>query len=216
MAASQAALTMMQFTATNTEKKTLLFGGTFDPFHKGHIYILQKAIELTDCQRIIIMPACISNFKEDSRPASGEDRYKMISLALEDFVPSRDVELVLSDYEITKGGVSYSYNTVKHIIESVRIKGKLGFLMGDDLLPTLEAWYRFDDLKELVTFVCFTREKAALPQDCQADIIFYNVEPYVASSTDVRGGEGKELPAKVAAYIESHGLYYAGKDCKGE
>ena len=108
----------MLSTGTNTEKSTLLFGGTFDPVHKGHLYILDKAIELSGYERIIIMPAFISNFKPGTHPADAMQRYEMLSLALEDF-DSRGTELVLSDWEIRKGGVSYTYDTVCQIYGDV-------------------------------------------------------------------------------------------------
>lgn len=204
----------MLSTGTNTEKSTLLFGGTFDPVHKGHLYILDNAIELSGYERIIIMPAFISNFKPGTHPADAMQRYEMLSLALEDF-DSRGTELVLSDWEIRKGGVSYTYDTVCQIYKDYALKGRLGFLMGDDLIDRLTGWYRYDDLCSIVDFVCFTRDDR--PLDCPhgACVKFYHVTAYEASSTAVREGDVTQLPDAVRRYIEEHGLYYAGKDCQG-
>ena len=198
---------MMRTTGTNTEKKTLLFGGSFDPVHKGHLYIIEKACELTDYERIIIMPAYKSNFKRGTKPASAAERYEMLSIALADLVLPHDAEIVLSSYEIEKKGISYTYDTVRHIYDEYALNGKLGFLMGDDLLHDLDRWYNYDALKELVTFVCFTRCRDSLTYPGDADIIFYDVPPYKASSTDVREGDFSELTTDVRRYIEEHGLY---------
>ena len=112
-----------------------------------------------------------------------------------------------SSYEIEKKGISYTYDTVRHIYDEYALKGKLGFLMGDDLLHDLDRWYNYDALKELVTFVCFTRGRDSLTYPGDADIIFYDVPPYKASSTDVRDGDYSELTTDVRRYIEEHGLY---------
>ena len=85
----------MRTTGTNTEKKTLLFGGSFDPVHKGHLYIIEKACELTDYERIIIMPAYKSNFKRGTKPASAAERYEMLSIALADLVLPHDLMQLL-------------------------------------------------------------------------------------------------------------------------
>ena len=76
-------LTTMPTTETSTEKSTLLFGGSFDPVHRGHEYILEKALEKTDYERIVVMPAHLSNFKQDSRPACAADRLNMLHLAFD-------------------------------------------------------------------------------------------------------------------------------------
>lgn len=209
MAVSPHGWTMMPNTGTNTEKRTLLFGGTFDPVHNGHLYIIRKAIELTDYERIIVMPAAISNFKPGTHPASGADRLAMLALALEHVDP-HGRQIVLSSYEIDRKGVSYTYDTVCEMYRRYAISGRLGFLMGDDLVAGLAGWYRFDDLKRLVDFVCFTRDGGNLDCPPGAAVRFLSVEPYHASSTDVRSGDVEGLPAEVAGYIDRHGLYYAG------
>lgn len=199
----------MQFTGMKREK-TLIFGGTFDPVHKGHLYLLKMAEEHTDYGRVVIIPARISNFKQGTHPASGEDRLKMLECAIGEYKeenPSSHIDIVISDMEIRREGVSYSYDTVREVIESYPIIGKPGFLMGDDLLSGLERWYRFDDLKKLVTFVCFTRGMHELSSDSGADIIYIPVEAYTASSSAVRDGERSTLTKGVAEYVQAHGLY---------
>ena len=201
--------TTLPTTATSTDrKKTLLFGGSFDPVHSGHLYIVSKAIELTDYQRIVVMPTSVSNFKPGSRPASGADR-----LAFEDF-DSRGRELVISGWEVAKGGVSYTLETVKAMYSLFPVEGTLGFLMGDDLLEGLERWYGYGELVKLVHFVCLTRG-GAVAHPAGACVEFLSVAPHRASSTAVRSGEEGEGLEKVRAYIEEHGLYYAGRNREG-
>ena len=215
MAASPPEWTTMPSTGTSTDRRTLLFRGTFDPVHYGHLYIISKAIELTDYERIVVMPAAISNFKPGTHPAGGADRLAMLSLALE-HVDARGREIVLSSYEIDKSGVSYTYDTVCEMYRRFGIAGRLGFLMGDDLLADPSRRYRHDDLCALVDFVCFTRDGVNLDCPEGAAVRFFSVEPFHASSTDVRSGDMTGLPPEVARYIEEHGLYHAGRNRQGD
>ncbi|MDE5992293.1 MAG: nicotinate-nicotinamide nucleotide adenylyltransferase, partial [Oscillospiraceae bacterium] len=85
-----------------------IFGGSFDPVHKGHVSLaseLQKALRLDE---IIVMPTGISPFKKDMkrRPAGGLDRLEMCRLAFAD-MPF----VTVSDYEVLQGGVSYTVDT---------------------------------------------------------------------------------------------------------
>lgn len=201
----------MQYTGMRP-KRTLIFGGTFDPVHKGHMYLLRMAEEHTDAERVIIVPARISNFKQGTHPASGEDRLNMLDIAIREYresYPDSRLEIILSDMELKREGISYSYDTVSEVIRTFPIEGKVGFLMGDDLLEGLDRWYNFDKLRELVTFVCFTRGTHPLESDTEAEIKFIPVMAYPASSSEVRGGDLSNLSKGVSEYVLSHGLYRA-------
>ena len=191
-------------------EKTLLFGGTFDPVHKGHLYLLRMAEEHTDYNRVIIVPAYISNFKQGTHPASGADRMAMLSIAIKEYYElykESRLEIILSDIELNREGVSYTYDTVVSILKEYPIEGRLGFLMGDDLLEGLDRWYRFDDLKHLVTFVCFTRGFHEAESETDADISYIPIEAYHSSSTEIREGKFGNLTKGVYEYVVSHGLY---------
>ena len=111
-------------------------------------------------------------------------------------------------------GVSYTLETVKAIYSLFPVEGTLGFLMGDDLLAGLERWYGYEELVKLVHFVCLTRG-GAVAHPAGACVEFLSVAPLRASSTAVRSGEEGEGLEKVRAYIEEHGLYYAGRNREG-
>lgn len=191
-------------------EKTLLFGGTFDPVHLGHMYLLKMAGEKTDYKRIILMPAKISNFKQGRPPASGVDRLRMLQIQVEEFLsenPDFRPEVIISTLELDREGVSYTYDTVKSLLETYPVEGRLGFLMGDDLLSGLDHWYHFEELSRLVTFVCFTRGMHPMQNIPGADITFIKVRPYESSSSQVREGDYSHLGKGVRDYVISHGLY---------
>jgi len=187
-------------------KKTLLFGGTFDPVHEGHMHIIRQAELYTDYERLIIMPARLSNFKQHSNPASAEDRLAMLHLALSDYKPLR-MEILISTLEVEREGVSYTYDTVKDVLSLYPVEGRLGFLMGDDLLKDLDKWYKAEELRKLLAFVCFTRSGSAEYDYPGYDIRMIEAPSLDASSTDVRNGRFEHLSKGVRDYVVSHGLY---------
>lgn len=193
-----------------TSKPTLLFGGTFDPVHNGHLHLLKMAETHTDYLRVIIMPARISNFKQGTRPADAEDRWQMLLIAIDEYKnanPTSRLELIPSRYEIDKEEVSYTYETVKEVIKTYPIEGKLGFLMGDDLIPSLDKWYNFKELEKHVEFVCFTRDGNKARQIRGAEIKYIQSEVFPSSSSAVREGDFSNLSPGVRNYVRTHRLY---------
>lgn len=144
-------------------KKTAMLGGSFDPIHLGHLFLLHCAIQNTDYKRFVIVPANMSNFKRDRQlSADSSARMKMIEIALKDYrkiyPQDRDIEIVISDFELSKGGISYTYDTVCHLIEKYKLQDKLGLLIGDDHIERLTEWYKFEQMKEKVQFVICPRD----------------------------------------------------------
>lgn len=202
---------IMMPTTEMKSKITCIFGGTFDPIHKGHLHILNQLEDYTPYERVIVIPARISNFKQDSHPTPAVDRYNMVKIALNEYSSNRPtrLELVVSDMEIKRGGISYTYDTVIDVMERYSITGRLGIIMGDDLIPDLDKWYKIDELKQIVDFICFTRDKVEIPEREGYHITKIKSPVYKASSTNVRQGDFSALTDGVKEYVESHGLYKA-------
>lgn len=196
---------------TGMKCKTAVFGGSFDPIHLGHLHLLHEVAERTDIGHVILVPTLISNFKQNSNPASFSERVMMANLAIEDFkeiYPDDDLALTVSTIEGDRGGISYSSDTVRTLLPDYGADGKLFFLIGDDILEKLDKWHDFDYLKEHVIFVCFPRD--GLRRSVQdAEIIFIDAPVFPASSTKARAGDCGMLSKRVYAYAKDHGLYKA-------
>ena len=91
----------------STYKKIGLFGGSFDPVHLGHLLVAQAAREEAGLERIFFIPAAQSPFKPDSAPAPAAERLRLLRLAL-----AGDADSEVDAQEITRGGVSYTIDTV--------------------------------------------------------------------------------------------------------
>lgn len=196
---------------TETKNKIAIIGGTFDPVHLGHLHLFHHVDTHTDIEELVIIPALLSNFKQNSKPVSFQDRVRMLELAIEDYrdlFPESDLMLRVSDIEGRRGGVSYTADTIRAIFDEAEDNGKVNFIMGDDLLDGLERWYDYDYLKEHVRFYCFTRS-GEMEYKGEAEVHLFDSPQFEASSTEVREGKEELLSRRVLEYIDENDLYIA-------
>ena len=138
-------------------KTTAIFGGSFDPVHRGHISVIKRLSKKFD--RFIVVPSFISPFKRDTEAASGKARIKMLKAAV-----GHIGNVVVSDYEIKKGGISYSAETVEHFAEKYP-NDELVFVIGTDMAERLGEWKNFEKLCSLCSFFVVKREDYEIDKD---------------------------------------------------
>lgn len=196
-----------------------IFGGSFDPVHKGHVGLaseLQKSLGLDE---VIVMPTGISPFKKDMarRPASGADRLEMCRLAFAD-MPFATV----SDHEISQNGVSYTVDTVRHF-HGLYPNDKLFLLVGGDMLTSFDRWKSWQEILSVCGLAAVSRERdGADTEDLEkkaaelrkfGEVIFVKSKPLEISSTEIREKIIKNcdiscyVPQNVVKYILECGLY---------
>jgi nicotinate-nucleotide adenylyltransferase len=130
--------------------KIAVYGGTFDPIHHGHLILAREAREMLGLENVIFVPAAVSPLKE-SPVASAEMRLWMLRAAIED-----EAGFVVDDCELRRSPPSYTIDT----IEEIRTRegdAEIYYLIGDDNVPALAKWHRFDELKKAVRFVVLDR-----------------------------------------------------------
>jgi nicotinate-nucleotide adenylyltransferase len=197
-----------------------IFGGTFNPVHSGHVRLLETVCKAVKLDEIFVIPTKQPPHKEAHELASENDRLEMCRLAFGDFPCVK-----VSDYEFTREGKSYSYYTVSHF-RSLYPDSRIYFIMGSDMLLSLDSWYRAEDLLEMCTPLCISRcesDSAAareyaekLKSGCGA--IFVEAEPFEVSSTQIRKMIHHKkftnlycyLPKNVVKYIMEKNLYGQG------
>ena len=193
-----------------------IYGGSFDPVHIGHVALADCAVRQCGLDELIFMPARISPFKQDRRVTDGEDRLAMIKTVL-----YYDPAFTVSDYELLKGGPSYTVETLRHF-DSLK-EGKLHFVCGFDSTVQLDTWYEGPEILRNYPIITVRRpdtddalgmEKIAYyRREYRSDITVLDMPPVDASSTEiremVRRGEdisGLVLP-ETEEYIIEHKLY---------
>jgi len=185
-----------------------LFGGSFNPVHTGHLLMAQAALEELQLSRLALIPAAQSPFKPESDLAPAAQRLRLLRLAL-----AGKTQCWVDDQEITRGGVSYSIDTVRAY--SVRFPGaELWYVIGGDHAQLLPKWREAEELARLVRFAVVPRpgeESPALPPPFQGCAL-RGWPFYVSASqirTRVRTGLSVEwlVPRAVAEAIRNNGLY---------
>jgi nicotinate-nucleotide adenylyltransferase len=130
---------------------TLVFGGTFDPVHRGHIESVCAVSRLLGDVDIYLVP-CQTPAHRPPPSASPEDRLKMLQLA----VASQD-RIFVDDCELRRDGTSYTVDTLLGYRERVGESGALLFLMGRDSWVTLPSWDRWEELTDLAHLLILER-----------------------------------------------------------
>ncbi len=202
-----------------------IFGGSFNPFHTGHLNIAQIALTQFKLNKVLFIPCKVSPFKTTCRPDMFVDdvhRLKMIELSIAGYEKFESCPI-----EINRGGISYSYDTVASIKKNFP-DSKLFFIIGSDTLLTLSQWYKIHALLTMCEFVTVDRPRV--------EKILNKVPGFTAkdsgrltehritgrlfdiSSSEIRrkiaAGESIKglVDSKVEDYIKKNNLYFSNID----
>ena len=191
--------------------RTGIFGGSFDPPHKGHINIALAAKNELELDRIIMVPTGQAPHKPDIS-ANACDRVNMCRSLCEKY------GFELSLYEAEKEGNCYTADLLDHF-KSEAPDDEFYFIVGGDSLDYMDKWYRPERIFPLCTVVVARRkgtgdEKAAyLKEKFGAQIRFLDCGYFDISSTRVREAVLSEedisdiLEPETAEYIKKNSLY---------
>lgn len=166
-------------------KKAGIMGGTFDPIHTGHLIAAETALEAGGLDEVWFIPTASPPLKPNAPGASAENRLEMVAAAIHD----RERFRVL-DVELRRGGVSYSVDTVKTLLEQ-HPEHSFAYIIGSDRINDLPNWHRIGELAGLVTFIGLARPGTVarpelLPEDLRSRITFAEMPAIGISSTDLR------------------------------
>lgn len=187
-----------------------LYGGAFDPVHCAHLRVARYALEQAQLDRVVFIPAAQSPLKAHTPLSDDAARLQMLRLALEG-----EPRFELDSYEIERGGLSYTVDTVRHFRES-HADAELFWIIGADQFEQLDRWQRIDELAQMVVFLVLERPGADLDSSVSVPQLRYQVieAPLMSeSSSEIRARcmEGHSLeglvPSAVEAFISEQELY---------
>ena len=121
-----------------------IFGGTFDPIHKGHLAILDAAASGGFFERIYVVPSAIPPHKPLSSISMSTYRYEMVRIAIKNM--NFSIPVILSDIEICRHQVSYTLDTVREIRRQFRTEPVIDLICGSDVVFDIRNWHRPDEL----------------------------------------------------------------------
>lgn len=186
-------------------KKILVFGGSFDPIHYGHLQIVKNALVEFNFDKCIFLPALKPRWKELS--SSSLDRLKMLEIMLKG-----EINCEISHIELNSNvTVNYTYDSLKVLKE--KENGEYYLLVGADQINQIDKWYRINDLIKICRIIGYNRKNYPLNNE---NIAKYNISlikgSYIdISSTEIRNFKKLYTKKEVLDYIAEHDLYYIEK-----
>lgn len=201
-----------------------LYGGSFDPVHIGHRFVVDAVDKLLQSTHWLIIPSKQQVLKS-SHHASTSQRLDMLRLAFAD-----KANVMIDEREIKRSEPSYAVNTLASIRKE-HPDTRLVWVLGSDSFITLPQWHRWQELLNHTHLLVVPRPDYALTQleptlqtyldqhktpDLQqlqqsthGLIYVYDCQAPAISATAIRESDDKEqfLDPRVANYIEQHQLY---------
>jgi nicotinate-nucleotide adenylyltransferase len=193
--------------------RQLVFGGTFNPIHHGHLICSRAVAEELGFERLLLLPSAQPPHKAASATlADSADRLSMARLAV-----ASDPFITVDDLEIRRAGPSYTLDTARDL--TAHGQGPVNWLIGADMLMYLPQWHRPLDLLKEVNFIIVARPGCLLDWEqlppeyrhLQANVV---KAPLISmSSTELRSrvAAGRSIryltPDAVCDYIQQRNLY---------
>lgn len=132
-------------------KNTVIFGGTFNPPHLGHLQMLRAVAELETTKKVIVIPTSVPPHKVCKNLAGNEDRLNMCRLAFEN-----EKGVFVSDIEMRRNGKSFTYDTLNSLANAG--EKDLAIVCGGDMITSFFEWYHYEDILKMAKIIAFCRE----------------------------------------------------------
>ena len=194
-----------------------IFGGTFNPVHIGHIQAAKQALTALHLDRVLLIPDHIAPHKElPTGSPTPQQRLDMLRIAVQD-CPG----LEISDIELRREGVSYTYLTIQEL-KRMYPHDQLVLLMGTDMFTSFDSWRNPEEILKNVSLGVFCRgdkrEKQTIAAQKErmeamgAQVELAHNDVIAISSTQMRRllafrCAGSFLPEGVLEYIREYRLY---------
>ena len=192
---------------------TAIFGGTFNPFHIGHLQILEELEKDQKIDEIFIMPAKLPPHKSCDFLADDDIRIEMCKIAAKEFSKAT---VCLTEFQ--REGKSFTYDTI-NVLKELYPQKQFAFVCGGDMLVYFDKWYKYEELMKLMDFIAFRRtdtddklfdEFVEKFKKMGMNISVNETRIKGVSSTEVRNDfkKAKELlPENIFEYLNSKGVY---------
>lgn len=204
----------------------ILYGGTFDPIHLGHLAIANTVQQML--QSDVIFIPCKQPVLKQAAFATEQQRFDILKLAISDNTHFR-----IDERELQRQTPSYMLDTLLSFRKQYP-KSSLILLLGMDAFLSLPQWHKAEQLLELANILVINRSEVeftpspslqqliqgkisdnhdALKQSTHGFIHFIKTDEYPVSSTQIRQLLANKksvkyyLPIKVSQYIKEKKLY---------
>ena len=202
--------------------RTLIYGGSFNPPHKGHVAAVRAALEQKRVDRVLIIPSGTPPHKVlDQDSPDSRQRLELCHLAFDGIKGAE-----ICDIEILHDDVDYTANTIRTLMDRYP-KDDFSLLVGSDMFFTIDSWYQHEFILGDRDIYAMARNEneteqlekkaAELTKNYGSKVHILPKKLIVLSSTEVRSAlkerRGTDmLPGKVYAELIAHRWYGAKPD----
>ena len=188
-----------------TKKRVGIFGGTFNPPHIGQLILAESIGKQLGLEKIFWMPNAVPVDGTHASAVEPSYRAQLVKMAIMGN-PLFDIEL----REIRQGGKSYTYQTMRDLVEQ-HPENEYFFILGGEKVSKLATWDYIDELTRLVTFVAGAR--GGNRHESDYPIVWRDVPDIAISSSDIRTklrlnqSINYLVPEREACFIQEYNLY---------
>lgn len=216
-------------TRNSMTKEVGIFGGSFDPVHKGHLGVARAALRQAGLDEVWLMVSPENPLKVSVRKADEGRRVDMARLAVGELAGDLRGRIMVSDFELTLPRPSYTLETLEALGRAYPDYG-FRWIIGGDNLGVIDKWRNAGEIARRFGFIVYPRPGASVEELSKIgdsvvvsnvlksegrNVLLTDVEFLGHSSTSVRGfcrsGDRERVEeacgAGVASYIIAHGLY---------
>ena len=166
-------------------KRIALYGGTFDPVHRGHIAVAHGLSKIFALDEVVLIPAYVAPHKRVKGVTPALHRYAMLALATQ-----AEPGLRVSTIELDAPERPFTFETLTLVREKLGDETQLFFIMGADSWMEITTWREWEKVLGLSNHIVVTRPGYDLSAE--------HVTPAVrARIVDLRGGQEKEQAAAI-------------------
>ena len=193
-------------------KKLGIFGGTFNPVHNGHMAVAETAVSEFGLDRLMFLP----NFQPPHKKCEAAPELR---LAMAEAAAKENDRFFVSDFEIKKGGISYSVHTLEAFSELYKGE-EIYFIIGGDSLRDFPKWYKPEEIVRHCILLTYPRNDINLEEcinnlrtDMGARVYQIKAPEINISSSEIReliksgGSVEGYVPPAVLKIIENNNLY---------
>ncbi len=158
-----------------------IFGGSFNPIHKGHISIAREVLRRTPVEEVWFVVTPQNPFKQQQRLMDDNLRLEMTRKALED-----EPGLVCSDYEFRLPRPSYMWNTLQHLKEDYP-NDTFALIIGADNWVSFPRWRNHEEILRNHEVIVYPRKGCPVdPETLPPGVTYLDLDLIDISATVIR------------------------------
>nr|WP_258443833.1 nicotinate (nicotinamide) nucleotide adenylyltransferase [Helicobacter sp. 16-1353] len=170
-----------------------MFGGSFDPPHKGHFEIIKHLSTMDFLDLIIVLPAFLNPLKKQTL-FSAQNRFEWLRILTKDFP-----KIIVSNYEIEQNKPNYTIDSILYF-KKIYNPNRIFLVIGADIVKDLPKWHKIELIKKEVDFIIAKRDNISFDTIKKNAVYLEIKEP--CKSSDIRGYLcGNFIDSKIESYL---------------